>query len=261
MVTGIVDFDSVNFVRSGRHILNDITWQVSADQRWVILGPNGAGKSTMLSMMATMQYPSSGTVTLLGEQLGKTNVFDLRPRIGLASTVSSRFFPPTETVFDLVMTAAYAVSGRWNEEYEEWDEQQASSTLAQWGLTELESKPYGQLSDGERKRAQIARAVMTDPEMLLLDEPSANLDLGAREQMLARLGEFANNPVSPAMVLVTHHVEEIPAGVTHALLLKDGAKFAAGPIEEVVNSENLSSLYGLNLRVERAGHRYFAFSA
>lgn len=259
MADSTVTFNDVHFVRNGRHILNGISWHINAEDRWVVMGPNGAGKTTLLAIMGTQQYPTSGTVDVLGERLGHTNIFDLRPRIGVASSLTSQHFPPNETVHDLVLTAAYGVSGRWNEAYDSIDEERTAEILASWGLESFADKPYRTLSDGERKRAQIARAVMPDPELLLLDEPSANLDLGAREEMLARIAAFAQSPYAPALVVVTHHVEEIPVGTTHALLLKDGEALQAGPIESVVTSENLSNLYAMQLRVERAAGRYFAF--
>jgi len=206
-------------------------------------------------------HPTEGTVTLLDERLGKSDVFDLKPRIGMASSALARRIPADESVLDVVLTAAYAVTGRWNEQYEEVDERRARRVLDEWRLGAFADRRFGTLSDGEQKRVQIARAVMTDPEVLLLDEPAASLDLGSREELLQLLGGFAANPDSPAMVMVTHHVEEIPQGFTHALLLDDGGIVAAGPIGEVLTSENLSTTFGLPIELTASDGRFAARAA
>jgi iron complex transport system ATP-binding protein len=248
-MSGALELSDLTVVRDGRNILDAVSWTVTSDQRWVILGPNGAGKTTLLQIASATMFPSSGTAKILGEKLGKVDVFELRPRIGFASTALGRRIPATETVLDAVMTAAYSVTGRWNEEYDDIDVRRARRVLGEWKLGHLEGRLFGTLSDGEQKRVQIARAVMTDPELLLLDEPAASLDLGAREELLQLLGAYAGSPESPAMVMVTHHVEEIPPGFTHALLLADGAVQAAGPIAEIITGELLSDVFGLELLV------------
>jgi iron complex transport system ATP-binding protein len=254
----VLDFANVSVVRGGTRILDRITWSVDADQRWVILGPNGAGKTTLLQIAAATMHPSSGTATLLDERLGSSDVFDLKPRIGLASSAMAKRIPGDETVLDVVLTAAYAVTGRWNESYEDVDVARARRVLAEWKLSAFEERRFGTLSDGEQKRVQIARAVMTDPEILLLDEPAASLDLGAREELLQLLGGFASNPESPAMVMVTHHVEEIPPGFSHVLLLANGAVAAAGAIGEVLTSENLTATFGLPIDLTSSDGRFTA---
>jgi len=245
----VLDLQDLSVVRDGTTILDGVSWEVQPDQRWVVLGPNGAGKTTMLQVVSATMHPSSGTAHILGEKLGEVDVFELRPRIGFASTALARRIPAEEVVLDVVMTAAYSVTGRWNEQYEEVDERRARRVLAEWRLDHLEKRRFGTLSDGEQKRVQIARAVMTDPELLLLDEPAASLDLGAREELLQLLGAYATSPESPAMIMVTHHVEEIPPGFTHALLLADGRVQAAGPISEVITEQRLSETFGLDLVV------------
>jgi iron complex transport system ATP-binding protein len=245
----VLDLQDLSVVRDGTTILDGVTWEVRPEQRWVVLGPNGAGKTTLLQVVSANTHPSSGKAKILGEKLGKVDVFDLRPRIGFASTALARRIPADETVLDVVMTAAYSVTGRWNEQYDEVDERRARRVLAEWRLDHLERRRFGTLSDGEQKRVQIARAVMTDPELLLLDEPAASLDLGAREELLQLLGAYATSDESPAMIMVTHHVEEIPPGFSHALLLADGRVQAAGPIAEVITAERLSETFGLDLVV------------
>jgi iron complex transport system ATP-binding protein len=254
----VLEFSDVVVRRDGRNIVDDLSWTVDDDQRWVILGPNGAGKTTLLLLADTLIHPTSGDVTILGERLGRTDVFELRPRIGFASSAMARRLPGEETVLNVVLTAAYSVLGRWNEDYEDIDERRALRVLAEWRLEHLADRTFGTLSDGEQKRVQIARAVMTDPEMLLLDEPTASLDLGAREELLALLGGYAQAPTTPAMVMVTHHVEEIPVGFTHVLLLSDGGVVAAGPIGETLTAENLTETFGMPITLTEADGRYAA---
>lgn len=260
-MSDVLRFDDVSVLRDGRAILDSVIWEVQPDQRWVILGPNGAGKTSLLSIAASLMYPSLGTVNILGERLGGIDVFELRPRIGIASTAMSRRIPRDETVLNVVMTAAYSVTGRWNEEYEGIDEKRTHRVLSEWHLDHLADRTFGTLSDGEQKRVQIARAVMTDPELLLLDEPASSLDLGAREELVAILGGFAQSPEAPAIVMVTHHVEEIPVGFTHALLLREGAIVAAGPVAETITSENLEKTFGLPVTLDTAGGRFSARAA
>jgi iron complex transport system ATP-binding protein len=244
--------------RSGNQILGPLSLTISEGQRWVILGPNGAGKSTLLKLISTELFPTSGSVEVLGNQLGRVDVFELRTRIGICGSMKHEQIPADESVKDVVITAAYAILGRWNEAYDLWDESRASALLTTFGVRHLGDRKYGTLSDGEKKRVQIARALMIDPELLLLDEPTAGLDLGGREDLLARFAEFALDHRAPATVMVTHHIEEIPAGTTHALLLSQGKIFAIGAIDEVLTSENVSRLFELSIRVQRDSGRYFA---
>lgn len=256
-----LEFTDVVVRREGRNIIDHVTWQVSDDQRWVILGPNGAGKTTLLQLADTLMHPTSGTVTLLGETLGRADVFEIRPRIGFASTAMAKRIPRDETVLNTVLTAAYSVLGRWNESYEDIDERRALRVLGDWRLAHLADRTFGTLSDGEQKRVQIARAVMTDPELLLLDEPTASLDLGSREELLALLGGYASAPTTPAMLMVTHHVEEIPVGFTHVLLIRDGAVVAAGPIAETLTADALGETFGMPIALSSEDGRYSARAA
>ena len=254
----ILEIDNVSVRRSDKNILGPLNWQVLEGQRWVVLGPNGAGKTTLLQVCSSLIHPTIGNIRILGEQLGKVDVFELRTRIGLTSSALVEQLPSDELVIDVVLTAAYAMLGRWQEKYDLWDESRAMALLTALGVRELGERHFGSLSDGEKKRVQIARALMADPELLLLDEPASSLDLGGREDLLKRIEIFAKDPLAPATVIVTHHIEEIPSGTTHALLLKDGTVVAQGVIDTVITDQNLSHAYGLPISVQSEGGRFFA---
>src|ERR1700744_758868 len=241
-------------------LLRNIDWTAHEDERWILIGPNGAGKTTLLQVAATTMFPSKGTVEVLGERLGEVDVFELRPRIGLTSAVVAEQVPPGEKVIDLVLTASYAMLGRWREEYDSADVTRAVELLDALGCAHLIRRKFSTLSEGERKRVQIARAMMPNPEMLLRDEPAAGLDLGGREDLLRRLSALARDPKAPAMVLVTHHVEEVPDGFTHAMLLRRGAVLTAGPVDEVFTAKNLSRCFGVPLAIERHERRWRAWA-
>ncbi len=251
-----MDFNNVTVMRDKRPILNNVDWRVESDQRWVIVGPNGAGKTTLLRVAAAQIHPSTGDAIILGNKLGQVNVFELRTRVGFASSAMANHIPNSEKVLDAVMTASYGITGRWNEKYEDIDERRARRVLAEWQLDELADRAFGTLSDGEKKRTQIARAVMPDPELLLLDEPVASLDMAAREHTITVLGQYASSPIAPAIIMVTHHIEEIPAGFTHALILQDGQVYAAGEINGTLTSNKLSEAFGFGLKVDKEGERF-----
>jgi iron complex transport system ATP-binding protein len=254
----VIALDKVTVTRGGKDLVRDIDWRVELDERWVVIGPNGAGKTTLLNLASARLHPTRGTVDVLGERLGRVDVFELRTRVGMASVALHDRMPPEETVLNAVVTAAWSVVGRFREDYDALDTHRARVLLAQFGVAGLAERLYGTLSEGERKRVQIARAMMTDPELLLLDEPAAGLDLGGREDLVRRLAEFAADPDAPAMVLVTHHVEEIPPGFSHALLLREGNVIASGLLAETVTSENLSKAFDLPLRVDYTAGRFSA---
>ena len=257
-MTTVISLQNVSVVREGKSILGPLTWDMEEGQRWVILGANGAGKSTLFHVISTQIHPSKGRATVLGMELGKSDVFELRPRIGLTTNNLIDLIPYSERVLDVVITASYAILGRWNEDYDLWDESRAISLLTTLGVRSLGERLFGSLSEGEKKRVLIARALMSNPELLLLDEPAAGLDLGGREDLLKRFDLLATDPLAPATVIVTHHIEEIPLGTTHALLLKHGEVVASGPIEEVITDEFLSQAYGISVSVHQDGGRYFA---
>jgi iron complex transport system ATP-binding protein len=257
-MSDVLEMAAVSVVRGAKTLLSKVDWQVKEGERWVILGPNGAGKTTLLQIAAARLHPTSGMAGILEEILGAVDVFELRPRIGLSSAALANQIPEHEKVLNVVVTAAYGVTGRWREGYEKDDERRAFALLNEWGMGPLLNRSFASLSEGERKRVQIARALMTDPELLLLDEPAAGLDLGGREDLVHRLSELARDEASPAIVLVTHHLEEVPPGFTHAMLMRDGGVVASGPVAEVLTSGNLSETFGLPLEVTVNGGRYTA---
>jgi len=254
----LIDFAKITLQRGGRTLVGPVTWSVELDERWVVIGPNGAGKTSLLRIAAAMEHPSSGTAYVLGERLGRVDMAELRARVGLSSSALSQRVPDDEVVRDLVVSAGYAVLGRWRERYDEMDYNQALDMLESVGAEHLAERVYGTLSEGERKRVLIARSLMTDPELLLLDEPAAGLDLGGREELVARLGDLAADPDSPAMVLVTHHVEEIPPGFLHCLILSEGNVLDSGLLTDVLTGENLSKAFGQSIALEVTDGRYFA---
>ena len=254
----VLDLAGVSVVRDGTPVLDQVDWTVREGERWVVLGPNGAGKTTLLQLAATTLFPTRGTVRVLGERLGAVDVFELRPRIGLSSAALADRIPSGERVLDVVVTASYAVMGRFRERYEAFDEARARRLLARFGVGRLADRRFGTLSEGERKRVQLCRALMPDPELLLLDEPAAGLDLGGREDLVRRLGGLAVDPAAPVLVLVTHHVEEIPPGFTHALLLRRGRVVSAGPVAAALSAATLSETFALPLRLHHDGARWSA---
>lgn len=254
----VLSFTGIDVVRGQKNLLTSIDWQVKEDERWVVLGPNGAGKTTLLQIAAARMHPTRGTAEILDETLGRVDVFELRPRIGLSSGALATHIPAHEKVLNVVVTASWGTTGRWREQYEAMDERRAFSLLHDWGMSTLINRKFGSLSDGERKRVQIARALMTDPELLLLDEPGAGLDLAGREDLVARLSELAADDEAPAMVLVTHHLEEIPPGFTHAMLLNEGNIVSAGPIATTLTEANLSETFEMDLRLRVDDGRYSA---
>src|SRR5690349_6932110 len=254
----LIDFAKVSMRRGGQTLVGPVTWAVELDERWVVIGPNGAGKTSLLRIAAAMEHPSSGTAYVLGERLGRVDMSELRARVGLSSSALSQRVPDGELVRDLVVSAGYSVLGRWRENYEELDFTQAIDMLESVGAEHLADRTYGTLSEGERKRVLIARSMMNDPELLLLDEPAAGLDLGGREELVARLADLAADPDSPALVLVTHHVEEVPQGFSHCLILSEGAVVDSGLLADVLTAENLSTAFGQSIALDVIDGRYFA---
>ena len=257
-MTAVLDFAEVTIRRGGATLLDRVSWRVEEEDRWVVLGPNGAGKTTLLQVASAQIHPTEGVAGILDEVLGTVDVFELRPRIGLTSAALAERIPRHERVHDVVVSASYGVVGRWREAYDDLDHDRAGQLLTEVGAAHLLDRTFGTLSEGERKRVQIARALMADPELLLLDEPAAGLDLGGREDLVSTLSVLAADPGSPATVLVSHHVEEIPPGFTHALLLRGGGVVASGPIDEVITEEHLAATFGMPLVLGHEDGRWSA---
>ncbi len=257
-MNAVLELADVTVKRGQSILLDGVDWMVEEDERWVILGPNGAGKTTLMQLCSAQIHPTSGVLGILGEVVGTVDVFELRPRIGWTSAAVAERIPRHEIVRDVVVSASYGVVGRWRERYDELDHDRARDLLVEVGAGALLERTFGTLSEGERKRVQIARALMTDPELLILDEPAAGLDLGGREDLVATLSVLALDEFSPATILVSHHVEEIPPGFTHALLMRQGRVVAAGPIPYVLTAEQLSATFGMPLTLHEEDGRFSA---
>jgi len=251
---------NVGLVRGKTVILDDVSWSVGDGERWIVLGANGSGKTSLVRIASLYLHPSTGTVDVLGERLGRVDVRRHRRRIGVVSASFADLLRPALTALEVVMTAKNAALEPWWHTYDDGDRDRALDLLERLGCADLAHHPFGTLSSGERQRVQLARTLMNDPGLLLLDEPNAGLDLGGREDLVRRLGALAADPSTPATVLVTHHVDEIPAGYDHLLLLRGGQVQAAGPIEQVLTADALSACFGVPVELERRGSRWFAFS-
>jgi iron complex transport system ATP-binding protein len=261
MSAEVLRLRGVGVGRGQSMLLRDVSWTVCEDESWVIVGPNGAGKTTLLQVVAGLILPTEGVAEVLGEGIEDADPADLRSRVGICSAAVAEQVPRGEKVIDLVMTAGYGILGRGDETYDTPDVARAVELLDIVGCAHLIRRRFGTLSEGERKRVQIARSLMADPELLLLDEPAAGLDLGGREEVLGRIAALAIKPEAPVLVLVTHHVEEVPAGFTHAMLMRRGMVLAAGKVDEVFTQRNLSRCFGVQLIVERRAARWLAHAA
>jgi len=255
-VTAAVAFEHVDLDRESAPVLRDVDWSVAAGERWVVLGPNGSGKTSMLMLAGAYDHPTRGVVRVLGHRLGRVDVRALRLRIGLVSAFVGKLVRPGVLARDVVMTARFGALEPWWHDYSEDDRLRAAKLLDDGGFGYLADRPFGVLSEGERQQVQLARALMNEPELVLLDEPAAGLDVGGRERLVRRLAQLAADPSTPPMVFVTHHVEEIPPAFTHALLLRAGEVVAAGPLGTTLTSAALSDAFGLRLAVERVEERF-----
>ncbi|HET9071525.1 MAG TPA: ATP-binding cassette domain-containing protein [Acidimicrobiales bacterium] len=249
-------FDAVDLDRVSTPILQQVAFTVEAGERWAVLGPNGSGKTTLLELASGYLHPTRGTVEVLGERLGRTDVRALRPRVGLVSASVAKMLQPGLTGTEVVMSAAHGALEPWWHRYDDRDRARARALLEAAGFGHTAERPFGVLSEGERQQVLLARTLMAEPDLLLLDEPAAGLDLGGRERLVARLASLAGDPAAPPIVLVTHHVEEIPGGFDHALLLRAGEVVAAGPIAEALRAETLSATFGLRLALDRSDGRW-----
>jgi iron complex transport system ATP-binding protein len=255
----ILRLSGVSVRRGGRTLLGPIDWAIASGDRWVVIGPNGSGKTTLVHVASTYLWPTSGTVEVLGETIGRVDARELRRRVGYAGAGLEAAIDPALTALDVVVTARHAALGPWWHTYSDADRARAAELLSAIGVGELAGRAFGQLSTGERRRVQIARSLMPAPDLLILDEPGASLDLGAREALVRDLAGLAAAPTPSAIVLVTHHVEEIPAGFGHALVLSAGRAVAAGPIDDTLTGPVISEAFGLPISVERTNGRFRAW--
>jgi len=248
----------IRYVRGDRAILDGVSLDVARSQRWLVLGPNGCGKTSLLRIAALYEHPTSGTVDVLGERLGRTDVRALRTRVGFVSAAISDQLRPGLTAHDAVRTARFGALEPWWHRYTPADDRRAMTCLEQMGVARFAQHPLATLSSGERTRVLLARSLMNDPAIVLLDEPSSGLDLAGREQLVRALDDLAADPSAPPFVIVTHHVEDVPTNLTHALLLRDGITLAQGPLSDVLNEVNLSACFGIELHLERRGDGRFS---
>ena len=244
----------------GITVLGPLDLDILPSERWVVLGPNGSGKTSLIRVLSLYRYPTTGTVEVLGETWGATDVRTLRQRIGLASSSLRDQFRPDIQGVDIVMTARHAALETWWHDYSDEDHAAAMECLSRVDAGALATRQFRTMSSGEQQRVQLARTLMGNPGLLLLDEPTAGLDLAGREQLVNSLAVVAADPDTPATVLVTHHTDEIPPGFTHGLLLKDGAVMACGPLDQVLTAESLSKCFGLNLRLENRDGRWLSWA-
>jgi iron complex transport system ATP-binding protein len=259
----VVRLAGVSVVRDGTALLDGVSWEVGAGERWALLGPNGSGKTTLLRVVGSSLWPTRGQVEILWERLGHVDMRQLRRRIAVVSASIARSLRPELAAVDVVLTGRHAALETWWNEYTDEDRHQAGALLAEAGFggTDFAQRPYGLLSEGERQQVLLSRALMGRPELLLMDEPAAGLDLGARERLLARLATLAADPTVPPLILVTHHLEEIPPGVTHVALMRQARLVASGPIGEVLTSDAVSGAFGVDVVVERSAGRWSARSS
>jgi len=255
----VVALSGVSVRRSGRTILGPLDWTVGSGERWVVIGPNGSGKTTLVQVASTNLWPTTGSVDVLGSRIGRVDARELRRRIGFASAIQEPAFEPALTARDVVMTARHGALAPWWHTFEDADRSRADELLDRLGVGSLSGRAVGLLSTGERRRVQIARALMPDPELLILDEPAAGLDVGARETLVADLGRLASLTRPAAIVLVTHHVEEIPSGFGHALVLGAGRIAGAGQIDAILCGAAPAAAFGVPLRIDRRAGRYRAW--
>lgn len=257
-VMNVFKLENVCVRRGTKMILDGINWQVNTGERWVILGPNGAGKTTLVQILSGRMHPTKGTVEIIGETLGRVDLQEIRPLVGVASSALDERFEREDNALNVVLSSAYGYLVRGREDYEQEDKERALQLLKKFGVAELWNRRYGTLSTGEKKRVQIARALMSNPEIIILDEPASGLDLKGREELLEDLAKIAFDSGAPVMLLVTHHVEEIPAGFTHMLMLKDGKVNFSGSITETLSENNLSATFDLPIRIVFEGGRWTA---
>ena len=253
----VIVLHQVAVILDGSKILGPLTWRIHADQHWVVLGPNGGGKSTLLRIASLAQHPTEGRVTVLGHELGRVDIRRLRARVGVSSASLVDQLRASLTAEEIVRCGLHAALEPWWHQYQPQDTHRAEALLAQVGLADYGTRTFATLSSGERQRTLLARTLMSDPDVLLLDEPTAGVDLGGREALVAALDSIAVND-GPATVFVTHHVEDIPGTTTHLLAIADGQAVASGPINEVLSGQLLTDMFKIPVKLRQTNDRWTA---
>lgn len=256
----VLSLTGVGRTIDGNSILRNVDWSVHKGQHWAVLGPNGSGKTTLARIASLRLHPSVGCVEVLGTQLGRADIRPLLGKVGYAAASLADQLRPELAAVDVVMTAKHGALEPWWHTYDDDDRAQALASLERVGVSALANQRFGSCSSGEKQRVLIARALMTNPALVILDEPTAALDLGGREQFVATLDRLAAEPDAAPMILITHHVDEIPESFTHALLMSDGEPAASGPIEDIITTQNLTQMFGIALTVERRDGRWWAWT-
>jgi iron complex transport system ATP-binding protein len=256
-MTPLVTLDHISLSRGGRFILDDVSLTIAAGEHWAILGPNGSGKTTLLSLITAYVWPTDGTVTVMGDRYGNTDIREKQRKIGMVSSALYERVPQRETLLDVILSGRYASMGMF-EEPSAADQARARDIAVFLGCESIAGRPYGVLSFGERQRALIGWGLMPDPSILILDEPCEGLDLRARETILSRIDSLVRSAEGPSLLMVTHRVEEIPPGISHALILKNGRVHASGEKSAVITSENLSAAMDIDIEILRRNGRLFA---
>jgi iron complex transport system ATP-binding protein len=253
-----IELAGVTVRRGGRTILGPLDWTVHPGERWAVLGPNGSGKTTLLQVVSLYLWPTAGTVDVLGGRFGRVDAREQRRRIGYAGSAIEAEMDEALSPSQLVLSARHAALAPWWHVYDDADRIRAAALIERFGIAHVADDPFRTLSSGERRRVSISRALMPDPDLLLLDEPGAGLDLGARETLIRDLSALADEARPESIVLVSHHVEEIPPGFKNALVLAGGRGVAAGPIDDVLSAQVLGRAYGMPIAVERRDGRFWA---
>ena len=256
-----VQLEGVSVIRDGVALLDDVRWRVRHGERWVLLGPNGSGKTTLLQVAGAQLLPSRGAATVLGERIGRTDLRALRSRVAFVSGAVTRRLRPGLTAREVVVTGRTGALEPWWHRYTDADWAAADRLLSEAGLGSASGRQFGVLSEGERQRVLLCRALAGEPALVLLDEPAAGLDLGARERLVTLLGALAQDPAVPTIALVTHHVEEVPPGFTHAALLRAGRIVSNGALSQVLTSAAVSSCFGTPVSIGHEAGRWAAHAA
>ena len=250
----IINMQNVMLIRDHDYILKDINWEVHQNQHWAIFGLNGSGKTTLLNIINGYLFPSKGNVTVLGKKFGHYDLRELRKSIGWVSSSLQEKLYTNDTSEKIVLSGKFASIGLYNQPTPQ-DIAKAHALLDQLDCTQLIHRPYKTLSQGEKQKILIARALMSSPKLLILDEPCTGLDVFAREQLLKTIEQLASSESAPTILYVTHRIEEILPVFSHTLLLRRGEIYASGKTDDVLNKSNLSGFFATPIQLEKKNHR------